>query len=172
MANLITYVNSILKPYYKYALLLILVIIFGIVSRYVYNKYYDKPKKIVSNVANANNMLPVVTVYLFHVDWCPHCINARPEWEKFKAEYNNKEVNGYLIQCIDIDCTDDNGEQVIQFDNGVSTGITPTPIRISEIIRRFKIESYPTIKMTKDDLIIDFDAKVTQDNLSQFVNSV
>lgn len=172
MANLITYVNSILKPYYKYALLLILVIIFVIVSRYVYNKYYDKPKKIVSNVANANNMLPVVTVYLFHVDWCPHCKNAMPEWEKFKAEYNNKEVNGYLIQCIDIDCTDDNGEQVIQFDNETSTGITPTPIRISEIIRRFKIESYPTIKMTKDDLIIDFDAKVTQDNLSQFVNSV
>jgi hypothetical protein len=65
------------------------------------------------------------------------------------------------------------GDEVIQHDpTAGKTGLEPTPIRISELIKKFKIDSYPTIKLVKDDLIIDYDAKVTTDNLSQFVNSV
>jgi thiol-disulfide isomerase/thioredoxin len=121
-----------------------------------------------------DNTAPVVAVYFFHVDWCPHCIKAQPEWDSFQKQYDNKEMGGYLVRCYDIDCTEDNGDAVIQFDpnDETSTGIKPTSIKISELIQKYKIESYPTIKLTKDDLVVDFDAKVTQANLVQFVSSV
>jgi len=174
MANLLTYVNTILKPYYKYMAIAFLVIVFIIVSKYAYDQYYVRPKKLakVNNIANSNNIRPIMAVYFFHVGWCPHCVTATPEWQAFEAQYHNTEVNGYLIQCFDIDCTEDNGDEVIQFHNKEETHIAPTPIRVSELIKKFKIDSYPTIKLTKDDLMIDYDAKVTKDNLSQFVNSV
>lgn len=176
MSNLLTYVNTLLKPYYKYVAIAFLVIIFIVVSKYAYDQYYTRPKKLakVNNIANANNIRPIMAVYFFNVEWCPHCVSAKPQWTAFETQYNNTEVNGYLIQCYDIDCTDDMGDEVIQqvpF-TGEETGLEPTPIRISELIKKFKIDSYPTIKLVKDDLIIDYDAKVTTDNLSQFVNSV
>jgi thiol-disulfide isomerase/thioredoxin len=111
---------------------------------------------------------------LFYVDWCPHCIKDIPEWDAFAEIYNNKEVNGRLIQCYDIDCTDDNGDVTIQFDpiDGTSTNMSPTPIKISKLIKKYKIDSYPTIKLSKDDTTVDFEAKVTKQNLIQFVTSV
>ena len=174
MANIITYVNTILTPYYKYMIILFLIIVFVMVARYAYNRFYVKKVKMEkgANVANANNILPIMGVYFFNVDWCPHCVNAKPAWIEFSNEYDNKEVNGYLVRCYDIDCTDDSGEQVVQYDKDIPTNIKPTPVRISELIKKFKIESYPTIKMTKDELIVDFEAKVTKDNLVQFVNSM
>ena len=111
-------------------------------------------------------------IYFFHVDWCPHCVKATPEWNVFVEQYNNKIVNGHLVQCYDIDCTDDNGDAVIQFANDEATGISPTPIKITELIHKYNIESYPTIKLTIDDTIVEFDAKVSRDNLIKFVNSM
>jgi hypothetical protein len=83
-------------------------------------------------------------------------------------------VNGHLVQCYDIDCTDDNGDAVVQFDpkDGSNTNIAPTPIKISQLVKKFKIDSYPTIKLTKDDSTVEFEAKVTKQNLIQFVTSV
>jgi thiol-disulfide isomerase/thioredoxin len=177
MANLIVYLDSIFKPYYKYMIIFFLIVLFVAVARFAYQTSFVKvnKNKNLANVANANNVKPIVAVYFFHVDWCPHCIKAQPEWNSFSAQYDNKEVGGYLVRCYDIDCTGDQGDEVIQFDptsNGAATGIKPTSIKISDLIEKYNIESYPTIKLTKDDLVVDFDAKVTQENLVKFVNSV
>ena len=40
-----------------------------------------------------------------------------------------------------------------------------------ELLNRYKIEGYPTIKLLKDNQIIEFDAKPTKDNLEQFLNT-
>lgn len=174
MANLILYVNSLLKPYYRYALALFLFIVFVTVARYAYQTYFIKANanKNSANIANANNIKPITAVYFFHVDWCPHCVKAIPEWNAFSEIYNNKEVNGHLVQCYDIDCTDDNGDTVVQSDKGSATNIAPTPIKISQLVKKFKIDSYPTIKLTKDGSTVEFEAKVTKQNLIQFVTSV
>jgi len=179
MANLLTYANSVFKPYYKYMIIAFLVFIFIVVARFTYQSYFFKTNKNkkYSDVANANNNAPVITVYFFHVDWCPHCIKAQPEWNNFVKTYDNKMVNGYLVKCYDIDCTDDNGDSVIQFDptpgaSNTATNIDPTPIKIIELVKKYNITSYPTVKLTKDDVVIEFDAKVTADNLAKFINSV
>ena len=114
MANLYTYVDSLLKPYYKYIIGFIILFLFVLLARFVYRKYFikqNKNKKF-SNVANANNARPIVAIYFFHVDWCPHCVKAQPEWDNFKNQYHNTVINEYLLQCYDINCTDDNGEEV------------------------------------------------------------
>lgn len=176
MANFITYLDTVFKPYYKYMMIFFLFLVFITVARFAYQTSFvkvDKNQK-TANVANANNLKPISAVYFFHVDWCPHCVKAIPEWNAFVEIYNNKEVNGYLVQCYDIDCTDDNGEAVIQFDpkDETPTKISPTPIKIAQLVKKYNIDSYPTIKLTKDDVVVDFEAKVTKQNLIQFVNSV
>ena len=177
MASLISYFNTALKPYYRYIIGFFLLFVFIMVARYCFQVYFarmNKNKKM-ANVANANNTAPIMAVYFFHVDWCPHCIQAVPEWNNFQKQYDNTEVGGYLVRCYDIDCTEDNGDAVIQFDpttNNAPTGIAPTSIKISELIQKYNIDSYPTVKLTKDDSVVDFEAKVTQSNLVQFINSV
>ena len=176
MANIVVYVGSLLKPYYKYILAFLLLVVFITVARYSYQTYFVKVQKDKnsSNIANANNIKPITAIYFFHVDWCPHCVKAVPEWNAFVDAYNNKEVKGHLVQCYDIDCTDDNGDVTIQTDptTGGATNISPTPVKISQLVQKYKIDSYPTIKLTKDNNVIDFEAKVTKQNLVQFVNSV
>jgi thiol-disulfide isomerase/thioredoxin len=175
MANLVTYVSSLLKPYYKYILFFILLVIFVTVARFAYQMFAAKKmKKQDSNIANANNMKPITGIYFFHVDWCPHCVKAVPEWNAFVEIYNNKVVNGHIVQCYDIDCTDDNGEVTVQFDpnDGSPTNMSPTPMKVSQLIKKYKIDSYPTIKLTKDNNVVDFEAKVTKQNLIQFVQNV
>ena len=105
-----------------------------------------------------------------------------------------------MLKCYSIDCTKDNGDEVIQFDNSIGQGvytsedtnvekdtasssdksyqqpnqvpIQPTPIKLSTLIKKYNIDSYPTVKLTKGDVVVDFDSKITKDTLIQFVNSV
>jgi len=176
MANLIIYVDSILRPYYTIILSIFLILMFLGVARYTYEYYISKKleQKDQSNIANAVDRKPVISVYFFHVDWCPHCIKATPEWNSFKQQYQDKTINGYIVKVYDIDCTEDNGDEVLIYNDPKDGKITvkPTPMKTVELIKKYKIDSYPTIKLTKDANGVDFDAKVTYDNLSKFVNSV
>jgi thiol-disulfide isomerase/thioredoxin len=144
-----------IKPYLTPITFVVLVILFSIIAYYAYVTYYSKPKKH-SEVKDAANSTYDKTVYIqyFHVDWCPHCKKADPEWANFTGQFNNKVVNGYTIKCIDNNCTDDEDEA------------------ISDLIQRYEIDSYPTIKMEKDGKIIEFDAKITSTALGKFVDTV
>lgn len=102
--------------------------------------------------ANANAPVKEVIIYFFHADWCPHCKKAEPEWTAFKTSHEGKIVNGYKINCQNVDCTNDKDS-------------TAAPL-----INRFDVNSYPTIKMEKDNTIIDYDSRVTQSALTSFVD--
>ena len=151
----------------------------------LYETYFVKynKNKDLANVANAKNTKEICAIYFFYVDWCPHCVKAKPEWNAFKDQYNNQIINGYVLKCYDIDCTNDNGDEVIQIDNSVSKDaneaqqlveipIKPTPIKLSTLIKKYNIESYPTVKLTKGDIVVDFESKITKDTLAQFAKSV
>ena len=92
-------------------------------------------------------------IMFFYVDWCPHCKTAKPEWDQVKAQYDNKSINGYKVMFNEINCTDETPEKV-------------------KMIDTYKIEGYPTIKLVKDNQVIDFDAKPTKDTLTKFLNTV
>jgi len=137
----------------KNVLMIFLVIIFIIVIYYIYTKYFSKSfGKTIENMENQSGD-KTAELMLFHVDWCPHCKTAKPEWDQVKAEYQNKSINGYKVMFNEINCTDETPDKV-------------------KMIETYKIEGYPTIKLIKDNQVIDFDAKPTKETLGKFLNTV
>ena len=137
-------------------IVILLLILFIIAGAYAY-KWYATPKletKAYDDVANANRKNIPVNVLFFSAEWCPYCIKAKPEWQSFSDKYNGKIVNEYIINCINIDCTNSDADPAVHAS-----------------IQKYGIEHYPTIKMVIDDKIIDYDASVTSSNLGRFVES-
>ena len=179
MANVVSYIYEILQRnhvFYRVGII-VLILIFSSVAYYAYNAYYKKPKENkTKDIANMNDRSGIIEIYFFHVDWCPHCQTAKPEWTNFNDKYNNTTINGYKIQCIDIDCTEDSGDTNAGVDKMSNDKFSElninTPEQINELIRKYKIDSYPTIKMVKDSDIIDFDSKITTSSLTKFVDTM
>lgn len=161
MSKIITTVQTFLRPYYIHIITIVLLIIFSYVGYYSYKKYV-KPamkKDLHKDVANANKRKRTADVRFFFTDWCPHCQKSKPEWEEFKQQFSdkNKLINGYRVNCIDIDCSGD-----IDQDS-----------EIMNLMNKFKIESYPTINLTLDgDETIEFDSKISKETLDTFVNTI
>ena len=137
-----------IKNFRSYIIAAIAVAIFVILARYGYETYY-KPfySKNVSDNGEAgvsDNGEAVITFY--HVDWCPHCKTAQPEWENFRRQYNNKRINNYTLKCKDVECKNEE--------------ICPNMV------------SFPTVKLTKNGKDIEFDSKINVDSLTYFVETV
>jgi thiol-disulfide isomerase/thioredoxin len=89
----------------------------------------------------------------FYADWCPHCKTAKPAWEDIKSQYENKTINGYKVVFTEINCTNESAE-------------------VEQMMNKYNIEGFPTIKLLKDGQIIEYDAKPTQATLNQFLTTV
>lgn len=105
-----------------------------------------------NNASNSNGGQSQAQLIMFYVDWCPHCKTAKPEWDAAKAQFDGTTKNGYKIEFSEHNCT------------------TETP-QISQLMKQYKVEGYPTIKLVKDGKVIDFDAKPTQDSIAQLINT-
>jgi thiol-disulfide isomerase/thioredoxin len=174
MANIITIISEKLKPYSNQIIGAVIFVVFILIAYYFYHYYFlpYQEKNKMSDVANNNDRKKIANIFFFYVDWCPHCKTAKPEWNNFKVQYNNTEVNGYTIKCYDINCTEDNGTIDITDMPEDATGlIKTTPTKIADLIRKYGIEAYPTIKMLKDSYTIDYEAKITEESLDKFVHA-
>jgi len=128
---------------------------------YVYKNVYlpKKENSVFKDVANANTTGRTITIFMFHVDWCPHCKKALPEWNMFSDQYNGKSLNGYQIDCKAVDCTN-----------------TDDP-NVKGLVDKYSLKQYPTILATVPGLKgketrVDYDAKVKKDYLDKFVTSL
>lgn len=92
-------------------------------------------------------------IIFFFANWCPHCKTAKPHWEEVKQKYSGKSVNGYNIIFTDVDCSEESED-------------------MKKMTKQYDIEGYPTIKLVKDDQVIDFDAKPDKTTLEKFINTV
>jgi thiol-disulfide isomerase/thioredoxin len=156
MANILEVIyNRYIAKYSTILLAIIFIILFVLLGIYGYKKFYESSNKLkpFDNVANANTRGKPAEVLFFFANWCPHCKNAKPEWLKFKEEYEGKVLNGWEIKCIEIDCTDENNETS------------------NKLIAEYKVDSYPTIIMVVGDTKINFDSRVSASALSQLVIS-
>ena len=89
----------------------------------------------------------------FYADWCPHCKTAKPIWGEIKEENENNLINGHKVQFTEVNCTTESPE-------------------IEDLMNKFKIESFPTIKLIKDGEIIEYDAKPNKEIINEFLNNV
>lgn len=159
MSPIISVLSKYYRSYSRYTVILLILAFFIIASVFAYYKYakpYFAREGLTSqsDIANATNRGKEVDILFFHVDWCPHCTRAQPTWDSFSEEFNGTLVNGYKINCVDINCTKDDDA------------------KIQEMVSSFNILSYPTIKMKKDGDQIEFDSKISKESLNKFIYSV
>lgn len=114
---------------------------------------YKENNDIVSSSSESQVGSKSATVYFFYTTWCPYSLAAIPEWEKIVDKYSENGVNGYNINFIDVDCTKET-------------------VEIENMVNKYNIEGYPTIKMIKDDQVIEFDAKAKFENIKTFLVTV
>ena len=101
---------------------------------------------------SGDNSTPV-TIMLFHATWCTFCKVAKPIWDDVKQEYNDVLVNGRRVVFKEIDCSDKSTES-------------------TEMMDKYDVSGYPTIKMVKDGQVYDFDAKPTKTSIVEFINTI
>ena len=121
-----------------------LVIFIGIIY-YFYMNYKSSINKEAFSSDEAKLMM-------FHVDWCPHCKKALPDWNAFKNDSNNIKCNNKSLEIIDYDVTDD----------------TPTN---KELINKYGIKGYPTILLDNNGKITELELKPTKENLQNFIKN-
>jgi thiol-disulfide isomerase/thioredoxin len=135
------------------------IVILGLIAYFIYqstsskqSSLYKANKEHITN-SSQNSSGKEAEIIMFYTDWCPHCKTAKPEWEQVKAEFQGKQINGYTIIFTEVNCTNESPD-------------------VEKMINTYKVEGYPTIKLIKDNQVIDYDAKPTKDTLTQFLNTV
>lgn len=91
----------------------------------------------------------VAQLFLFKVEWCPHCKTAKPVFDEVEKDLGGRQINGYNVVFKTVDCEAD-----------------------PDLADKFKIEGYPTIKMVKDGQVIEYDAKPEKDKIKEFLSTV
>ncbi len=149
----------------KFWMILVAILLFLFVAVFVYNKYVAgvlSPNYIANNEfpsemtegesgdgeGTSEDSGPEVEIIMFTVEWCPHSKKAMPVWEELKEKYNGKRFNGHKLTFVEV-----NGEE--------NPGMAD----------KYKVEGYPTIKMLKDNQVIEYDAKPSVAHLTEFLNS-
>lgn len=97
-----------------------------------------------SNAAESKDAI----MYLFKVDWCPHCKKAEPIFNEVEEEVKAKPFDGHNVTFKIVDCEAE-----------------PT------MADKFSVSGYPTIKLDKGGEIIEYDAKPDKQHLMDFLNS-
>jgi len=141
-------------------IIIVAIILFSVISL-VYYFYYVAPNmkpKYSHNSEENNNQGggsqgKSAELLFFFADWCPHCKAAKPIWNELKTEYQNKTINGYSIVFTEIDCSNETTE-------------------VDQMMNKYNVEGYPTIKLLKDGQVVEYDAKPSKATLTQFLNTV
>ena len=148
------------RSYLSWKLFFIIVTIALLIAAIVYvYKNYLVPKMNPTYAPNKefvdkNDDDKEAEIMIFTVDWCPYCKKAMPVWDKFQKEYEGRKINGYTLYFRTINCTDENDAEV------------------KDLLNRYNIDGYPTIKLVKDGEPISFDAKPEFETLQQFLQTV
>lgn len=151
MSLIPTNVMDMIMDKKKYIIYILLILLFIAFAFYVYKTYISP--RISKNFAlnkefikegNANNNS--ADLYFFYTDWCPHCKSAKPEWQRFKDDYENKLVKDVEINFVEIDCDKD-----------------------TETATKFSVDGYPTFKLIHNNKIIEYDAKPEYETFKEFL---
>lgn len=139
--------------------LLIIIMVIGLIAAtvFVYKRYvspkvagiYAANKEFIKDTG-ASDGDDFVELYLFTVDWCPHCKKAAPQWNELKEKIGTGNVNGHKIIFIEVDCEKE-----------------------KDLAAQWEVKGYPTIKAkTSSGRVIDYDAKPEVSTLMKFLDSI
>jgi thiol-disulfide isomerase/thioredoxin len=126
----------------------------GLVVMFLLFKKYGSRIKIVEGLSmdKKEDATGSAQLLLFSTDWCPHCKVAQPEWDKLVDNYEGQLINGKTVVFTHYNCTNETPE-------------------ITDLIAKYGIKGYPTVKLLTNGQVIDFDAKPTEESLLQFLKA-
>jgi len=105
-------------------------------------KYLELKKIIAINQNGGSSKKP--ELYLFKAEWCGHCKNFKPEWNKLINNNNLKEK----VNFITLD-SDTNKKEFTEW----------------------KIEGFPTIILKKGDTSIEYNGERSVNNIEKFIKT-
>ena len=131
----------------------ILIIIFILVSVFVYNNYIknfiEKNHSVNREFVETRDTNNDVLILYFYTEWCPYCKQALSEIKKFEEYITTlNATNDYIITLTKIDCD-----------------------KSSTIADKYKIENYPSIKLIYKKEVYTYDAKPSKEHLKQFLET-
>ena len=149
---------SFLSSYMNWKVIAIIVVslLLIIFAYYMFKSYTNNKTAFHANRENIpkdETATKNATIMLFYADWCPYCKTAKPEWDSIKSDYDGKSINGYNVQFVEYNCTNETAE-------------------ISQLIEKYSIDGFPTIKLLKDNQVVEYDAKPTKSTIDQFLHTV
>lgn len=92
---------------------------------------------------------PTLTCTMYYVNWCPHCQNAKPEWEKLAKDMNGKVVNGHKVLVLKVDCEQN-----------------------PDVAKAQGITAFPTFKFDLDGKHYDYNDEAAFDKMKAFIQSI
>jgi thiol-disulfide isomerase/thioredoxin len=83
-------------------------------------------------------------LYIFHTDWCGHCMKAMPEWEKLESgpkQFGNTEISFIRVNAENDRTTAD----------------------------LYEVDAYPTVKLETPTSLYTYTGKVTAEGLTEYL---
>jgi len=139
----------------QFFIMFLLVLLFAFAALFIFRRYVsaNMNKYVTNNEFSQKSKLgksgvSAADIYFFYTEWCPHCKTAKPIWAEFKSKMAGKQINGTSLNFVEVDCDKD-----------------------TETSDKFNVKGFPTIKLVKGNQIIEYDAKPSVANLTEFVNT-
>lgn len=132
-------------------IILIAVAIFYLVKRNkkVKEGFESAPMELNNLTEKPNPKEGDLVIVLFYVDWCPHCVSTKPEWNKLVNKMNNQKVNGNNVNVVACNAEGSTAEKEFANENN--------------------IEGYPTIKLVKENDVVDYNGARNVESLEEFI---
>lgn len=164
-------------PHMMKIVIILLIVIFVVVGIVVYSQYsrsvLDKQSSDIANSTSKSNTNTSVKsgmkgdktydegtleVLFFNVDWCAHCVKAKPDWQSFVSKYDKQNYHGYQVSCVGggagVNCTNSDDPEV-----KAST-------------TKYSIQHYPTLIFIQNGSQVEFDARINTQNLEDFMTKL
>jgi thiol-disulfide isomerase/thioredoxin len=157
MASFYDLVAQYILPYKTQLMIAFVVVLFAIVAYYFIQQQQKPRDEVLDQIQQPTNQ-NTATMHFFTADWCPHCKAVKSILTDFKNDYDGKIIKNTKIIVIEHDCSDNKSEEV------------------KAKMKEFGVDSFPTVKLqtsgNKGNNMYDFDAKITRENLENFLSTV
>lgn len=152
-------------------LVLLFILLAVMIVQYYYAANSNKMAKNISNMQGKKN-IPTgngamaanlegfgsgaanVEAMFFNVDWCPHCVRAKPEWAKFVNSHSGDSNITFVGGADGTNCTDDSDSSV------------------RSLIQKYDIQHFPTVIFVKNGTPTEFQGRVDADSLDSFLKTL
>ena len=122
----------------------VLIILFMLHKFYLSKEGFESTPESLEDDASAQKSL-----VLFHADWCGHCKNLMPTWDKLSKTVNEGQSG---VKMIKVECgkPQENPQQEM-------------------LMKKYKIEGYPTIKFFENGQVKEYEGPRTEEGIMQFL---